>query len=325
MKTAFVTGATGFLGLNLIEQLVADDWHVTALHLPSDDLKYLLRYPVDAVAGNVMDVGSLQAVIPSGVDAVFHLAGDTSMWRKQAERQYKVNVCGTINMCRAAKEKQAACFVFTSSSSAFGYHDERLTESTQSNALTCGMNYNRTKYLSEQEVKKAAAAGLNAVILNPCNIIGPYDPGNWSQLIINASKGNLPGIPPGLGTFAHVKDIAQAHITAAQKGRSGQNYLLGGVEASFREVIGQIMKVTGRDLPLKELSPGKLRLAWYLSEVKSWFNGQEPMLTFPKYKRLIGRLTCDDSKARRELDFKTTSIAAMVADCHEWLVTEKIL
>ena len=314
------------MGLNLIELLVADHWQVTALHLPGDDLSRLSRYPVDPVAGDVVDGASILKVMPHGVDAVYHLAGDTSMWRKQAERQYKINVLGTTNICLAARENQASCLVFTSSSSAFGFHPkQRLTESTESNALTCGMNYNRTKYLSEQEVKKAAANGLNAKILNPCNIIGPYDPGNWSQLIVNAAKGNLPGIPPGLGTFAHVKDIAQAHISAVHKGRSGENYLLGGVEASFREVIGEIIKVTGKSMDLKELSPAKLRLAWYLSEVKSWFSGQEPLLTYPKYQRLIGRLTCDDSKARRELGFQTTSIAEMVADCHAWLKAENLL
>ncbi|MBI9077896.1 MAG: SDR family oxidoreductase [Desulfatibacillum sp.] len=325
MKRAFVTGATGFLGLNLIEQLQPLAWEVTAFHLPEEDLRYLSRYPVDMVGGNILDYPSLLNAMPESVDAVFHLAGDTSMWSKHAERQYAVNVTGTANVCRAAMVRNAGRFIHTSSSSAYGYHSVRLNERTPSNALDCGMNYNRTKYLAEQEVKKAVDRGLFAVLLNPCNIIGPYDPGNWSQLIKNVHNNKLPGFPPGTGTFAHVRDIANAHIAAVDKGRKGENYLLGGVEASFKEVIGEIMQVTGKQLPLKEISARKLQIAWALSSLKSFFTRQEPMLTYPKYKRLVGNLICDNSKASRELGFKTTTIREMVTDSYHWLEQENLL
>ena len=259
MKKAFVTGATGFLGLNLIERLLLKEWNITALYLPGDNLKYLSQLPVESVAGNVLDYQSLLKAIPEG-HIIFHLAGDTTTWHKNAERQYNINVRGTINMCRAAIEKKASRFVITSSSSAFGCHEDPISEQTVSNALTCKINYHRTKYLSEQEVKKAVEQGLFAVIMNPCNIIGPYDPGNWSQLIKSVYQNDLPGYPPGIGTFAHVRDVADAHISAANNGRKGENYLLGGVEASFKEVIIEILNIIGKDLifPRNNRHPVKL-------------------------------------------------------------------
>ena len=325
MKKAFVTGSTGFLGLNLIERLQRNNWEITALHLPGDDLKYLSQFNVKAVPGNILDIQSLQNAIPKNLNAIFHLAGDTSMWNKNDERQYKINVLGTANMCMAAMEKDAERFIHTSSSSAFGYHAQRLTESTPSNALNCKMNYNKTKYLAEQEVKKAVKSGLFAVLINPCNIIGPYDPGNWAQLIQNTCKNKLPGYPPGIGTFSHVKDIADAHISAVDNGKKGENYLLGGVEANFKDVILEIMKITGVSIPLKEISASKLKMAMYFSQIKSFFDRQEPLLTYPKYMRLVGKLTCDDAKAARELGFKTTSISEMLADCYQWLKQEQLV
>lgn len=322
MKTAFITGATGFLGLNLIQALKADNWHITALHLPGENTEYLDRFDVAKVEGDILDPSSLERAVPQLPDALFHLAGDTSMWKRNNARQFRINVTGTANICRVALEKKAVRFIHTSSSSAFGYHDTPLTETTPSNALSCGMNYNRTKFLAEQEVQKAVKQGLDAVILNPCNIIGPYDPGNWSQLIKNVCQGRLPGYPPGTGTFSHVRDIAQAHIDAVEKGRKGENYLLGGVRASFREVVSEILKVTGSNLQLKKLSKTRLKLILFASGAAALITGKEPLMTRPKYLRLVGHLTCDDTKAQKSLGFQTTSLHRMVADCHHWLEQE---
>ena len=325
MKKAFITGATGFIGLNLIELLLEDQWEVTALYIPGEDLKYLSRYKVHCVPGNILSYSTLQDALSCDPDVIFHLAGDTSTWKKDADRQYQVNVMGTVNMCRVALEKNIPRFVLTSSSSAFGIHDERISETTVSNALQTGISYHKTKYLSELELKKFVDKGLDAVIVNPCNLIGPYDVRNWSQLIINVCKGKMPGYPPGGGTFAHVRDIARAHMAAALKGKTGENYLLGGVEAPFKEVIDTVLKVTGARLSLTPVSKTKLGIAMALSSVKSAFTGKEPLLSYPKYRRLVGTLRCDSSKAIRELGFETTSIPEMVADCHHWLKTEGYL
>lgn len=325
MKKAFVTGATGFIGLNLIEKLLRQQWEVTALHLPGENLKYLSRYRTKQVAGNILDYPSLINAIPEDCDVIFHLAGDTSTWPKAAKQQFDINVNGTRYVCQAALEKCVGRFVLTSSSSAYGYHDGCLSEKTPSNALSCGMNYHQTKYLAELEVRQCIEHGLDAVILNPCNILGPYDQRNWSQLIINADKNRLPGYPPGIGTFAHVGDIADAHISAAEKGRSSENYLLGGVAASFKDVISEIYKVIGTSISLKPISKRQLKVALWVSSAWSFFSRREPTLTYPKYMRLVGKLVCDDSKAVGELGFSTTSISKMVSDSYHWLREEGLI
>ncbi|HHK40801.1 MAG TPA: NAD-dependent epimerase/dehydratase family protein, partial [Planctomycetaceae bacterium] len=127
-KTAFVTGATGFLGLNLVEVLLEGGWHVTALHRPSSDCSRLQGLNVELVEGDILDRDSLKAAIPPGVDAVFHVAADTSMWSRAAARQERINVDGTRNVIAAAIERRAGRMIHTSTIAVYGFQDGIITE-----------------------------------------------------------------------------------------------------------------------------------------------------------------------------------------------------
>jgi len=105
-KVAFVTGATGFVGLNLVEELGRQGWRVIALHRAGADLKYLRRMPAQRVRGDITDPASLRRVLPEAVDAVFHVAGDTSLWSRHNAQQDRVNIEGTRNMVAAAFERR---------------------------------------------------------------------------------------------------------------------------------------------------------------------------------------------------------------------------
>lgn len=324
-KTAFVTGSTGFIGLNLIEELCKENWKVYALHRSTSDLTYLKRFAVQRVTGSVRDYGALLAAMPEKPDAVFHLAGNTSAWSKQNQEQYEDNVIGTRNILQAALEKKAKKFIYTSSISAFGLHTTKIDENTPSNAETCGINYHLTKYLAEKEVAKAVEKGLDAVILNPCHVLGPYDKGNWSQLVRLVYQDKLPGITPGIGTFGHVKDVIQAHINAVEMGSTGEKYLLGGVEASFLRIIRTIQKMLDRPLSQNVTPAWMLRLALNGSQFKSVFSKKEPLLTPEKYKILTERAFCNSEKAQRELNYQTSTLEKMLSDTYGWLYAEGLL
>ncbi len=326
MKKAFVTGGSGFLGSNLIQELIKEQWEVIVLVMPDDPLTYLNQEQITCLRGDILDKGSLRRAMPEGESVtVFHVAGMTSMWHKKDKIQHQINVIGTQNVCRIAVEKQVGKLVFTSSISAYGYHHSRVNEQTVSNALSCHMNYNKTKYLGEMEVKKAILAGLNAVIVNPCNIIGPYDKAGWATLIVSANAGNVQGATEGNGTFAHVHDVVKAHIKAAEVGRTGENYLLGGVEVSFKEMIIEICEIIGKKAPKRSIPPFLLWIAMVLQGIKSFFDKKPPLLTYPRYKRLTGHIVCDDSKASEQLDYKTCTLKEMLTDSFGWLKKEGVL
>ena len=326
-RAAFVTGATGFLGRHLVDELCRQGWRVTALCLPSDDTR-VLPTEVTVAPGDITDIESVRAAMPPGPDAVFHLAGNTSTWSRNAHRQYQDNVLGTMNIIDVAVERSAGRLVYTSSISAYGYQPgRRIKEDTPSNVWDQGDNYGKTKLHAEQRIRQAVSERhLSAVILNPVNILGPYDRHNWSrQLILPVSAGTLRAIPPGAATWAYVGDVVAAHIAAVDLGRSGENYILGGVAASFKEVVNEIEEILGRPHSRRATPRAVLRMALWAATAKSWIDGRQPSLTRPQYRRAVGHLLCDDEKARRELGYRGTDLRTMLARTIDWLRRERLL
>lgn len=324
-RTAFVTGATGFLGLNLVEELLAQGWRVTALHRASSDLKYLRRLPAVRAVGDVTDAPSVRRAMPLGVDAVFHVAGDTSLWSRRDAEQDRVNVAGTRNVVGAALEKRARRFVHTSSISAYGLRSGRIDERAEQLGRVSPVNYERSKFLAEEAVRAGLARGLDAVILNPAGIIGRYDSRNYARIVNMVATGKLPGVPPGARSFCHARAVARAHVAAAGRGRTAENYLLGGTDASYLELVRAIGAATGRPVPARTTPAWALRALGAFGAMQGALTGRPPTLTPEAVRMVTGDVTCDCSKAERELGFRSVPLADMVADCVGWLTAEGLL
>ncbi len=324
-KRAFVTGATGFLGINLVQELLAQNWQVTAIKRSRSQTKYLDPLNINLVTGDVENVDSLRAAVPHQVDAVFHVAASTNLWSKYNQRQYKTNVEGTRNIIKVALEKEAGRFIHTSSIAAYGIHQDQVREDTLSNALDSGINYHVTKYLSENDVKQAVSGELDAVVLNPAHIVGPYDTHNWVQIFKNVYRQSMPGIPPTLGCFTYAPEVAKVHIKAYEKGVKGENYLLGGVEASMLEFVNFIERFLDKPISMKTTAPWILQLATKLYQLGALFTGKEPLLTPEKTKLLTHNVRCDDSKARQQLDFQAVPLETIVEKTCHWLKQENLL
>lgn len=325
-KTAYVTGSTGFLGVNIVEQLVAAGWQVYALRRATSRTSDLDKFDVIQVEGDVTDKASLLNTLPEGVDALFHGAADTSTWSVNNARQMRINVDGTKNVVAAALEKGAKRLVHTSSIGAFGKIDGvTLTESTPSNAMESGINYYQSKYLAEQAVRAGIERGLDAVILNPAQIVGPYDY-NYTPLIIRSLKtGQMKGVPKGNSVCGHVRDYAKAHVSAVENGRCGENYLLGGVHASFTEIFKTVGDIVNVQTPTWQLPAGLLSaLAVFLEKV-SFITKKEPLLTPEKVMLMNHRFGVDSSKAARELGFSTCSLHEMFNDAYEWSLANDLI
>lgn len=324
-KTAFVTGSTGFLGLNVLEQLVQQGWDAVALHRASSELKYLKRFPVERAEGDINDPDSLARAMPPNVDAVFHIAGDTNMWSRRNAQQDRINIDGTRHVVEAALRAKARRFVLTSSISAYGIHEGRIDETAEQRGRISTINYQRSKYLSEQEARKGIARGLDVVILNPASVFGPYDTTSWARLIQLIYAEKLPGILPGALSFCHSREVAKAHIAAAERGRTGENYLLGGADASFLELVRTIGDVTGRKVPAKPVSKSVLKVVSQVGNWISYVTDKPPRITPEMVRMATRRMHCDSSKAIRELGFRTESLRTMVEDAVTWLKQEGYL
>lgn len=323
-KTAFVTGGTGFIGLNLVEQLTQSGWDVVALHRASSRLAHLQNYPVRLVEGEIEDKASLERAMPEDVDAVFHVAGDVSLWSGHKQRQWRTNVVGTRNMVATALTKRCKKFVHTSSTAVYGMPAEPFDETSPKLGKN-GFNYQNSKAVAEEEVAKGIAQGLDAVILNPANVIGRYDWGTWSQFIRLAANRKLFRIPPGCACYADVGAVVRAHLAAVEKGRTGENYILGGPEASYADVVRLVGRLLGQPTNTAVGRPFVLRLAGRVSERISKITGKEPMISVESASIVTANIICRSDKAARELDYQPTSLKTMLKDCIDWMVAEDLV
>jgi dihydroflavonol-4-reductase len=324
-KTAYVTGSNGFLGLNLVEQLNLQGWLVMALHRHTSDTGYLKRHPVEMVEGDINDPASLARTLPLGVDAVFHVAGSTSLWARKNAEQDRINIDGTHNMVEAALNAGAKRFVHTSSISAYGLQSGTINETAEQLGAISPINYQRSKFAAEEEVRKGIARDLDAVILNPAGIIGRYDTGGYARMFRLVNAGKLPGVPPGSLSFCHAREVAKAHIAAAERGRTGERYLLGGADASFMALVKIIGELCGKPVPDKPTSAWVLKAAGMVGNWASLLTGKEPTLTPERASMVTRSLFCDCSKAMRELGYLAVPLRTMTEDCYEWLKQEGLL
>jgi dihydroflavonol-4-reductase len=325
MRTAFVTGATGFVGLNLVQELRARGWDVTACHRASSNLDYVRRFGPRLVVADILDPGALLAAMPARPDAVFHLAASINFWRPRNAEQTQINVDGTRNVVEAALARKAARFIQMSSLAAWGPGDgDVIDESTPSRAPGHAVNYYRTKWLAEQEVQRGIERGLSAVFINPANILGPYDPGTWSRAFRLVQQRRVPFIPPGEAPFCHVRQVVLATLSAMERGGIGERYLLAGTQASYREVFGIMCELLGQKrLPVAP--------SWLLaclargSEVLSRFSGEAPDITTDMARVLSIRYEVRSTKAESELGYAVVPLRTMVEDAFDWLRQEHLV
>lgn len=325
-KRGFVTGASGFVGASLVTQLLQQGWEVTALVRASSPLEDLPSNEIDLRVGDITDAGSVRECMPAGVDCVFHVAASTSIWSGDNALQTRINVDGTRNVIDAAIRRGAGRLAHTSSIAVWGQQSRLINEDSPRYTGSDWINYIRTKHAAEEIVRAATNAGdIDAVILNPANILGPGDRHNWSRMARMIHSGKLPGAPPGGGAFADVHEVARAHIRAFEHGGRGQNYLLGGEDALFIDIVRQLGDILGRRVPGRPVPAMVLRAAARFYAMAAAVTRRAPDLT-PEGAELVSHhVRIDSSRARRELGYRYTPIRKLLEDTCQWLETKGML
>ena len=323
----FITGATGFLGTNLVLQLMELGAEITAIKRATSNLEAFIDMSITWCEGDVLDKQSLMEACPEKVDVIFHMAADTNMWSKNNDKQTQINLKGTSNMIEVALAKKAKRFIHTSSIAAFGIHHTTVTEETPQLGGECFANYYQTKFQSEQLVKQAVKEkGLDAVILNPCHLVGAWDYHNWSQMLTMVAENRLPGVPPGYGSFCHIKEIAKAHIAAFEKGCTGENYILSGADASFLEFVTAIGKMLNKKVPKKAMPYWLLKIVGNVSVFFARFTDKEPDMTPEKVLIVSEVLKVSSIKAQQELGYSVDiPLEVMLNDCYQWMKQREMI
>lgn len=252
MITALVTGGTGFVGSHVARALTARGYQVRILRRKTSRLDAVTDIDCEHVIGDVNDPESLRSAM-QGIDWVFHVAAVADYWRSDPARIYEVNVDGTRHVLNTAHEQGVRRVIFTSSAAALGHHRTGLhpvDEATRFNWNQHLTPYGHSKFLAEAEVFRAVRRGLDCVILNPSVIIGPGDLNQISSsVVLEMARGRVPStVPPGGVTVIDVRDVADAHVAAAERGRTGERYILGAVDLSHKAWLRLTADAVGRPM-----------------------------------------------------------------------------
>ncbi|MEO8461046.1 MAG: NAD-dependent epimerase/dehydratase family protein [Dokdonella sp.] len=319
MTSVFLTGASGFLGGHILRELRALECEVKALSRRPESDAAIAALGAVPVRAELSDRASLRAAM-AGCEAVFHVAADTSMWRQQAAAQTATNVQGTENLLRASEAENVRAFVHTSSVAAHSHLAHGvIDESTPQRGAESFINYERTKFLGEQLVRKSSVPWI---VFNPTHILGPGDRHSWARLIMLVDAEKLPGIPPGIGTFADVREIAKAQVRAWQQQRFGQAYIVGGVQLSFLDFVHPVGAALGKRTPRRATPAFALMTFARLSNTWAHITGKEPDITPEAAMLTCHALYADSSKAIRELDYVETPFDALLKDTLDWMRKE---
>ena len=249
MKKRFlVTGATGFLGTHLVQQLLDRGDDVVALSRSG-------KAPAGAIArkGDVLDQGSIRDAA-AGCDGVFHAAGFVSRKPEDAAALYEVHVEGTKRLLAACKEAGVRRVVVASTSGTVAVSDDRDHVATENDETPIGIlqrwPYYRAKLFAEKAALSASAPGFDVVCVNPTLLLGPGDVnGSSTEDVKLFLERKIPAIPPGGLSFVDVRDAATAMILAMERGRPGARYLIGAQNLTVREFFGRLERASGVKSP----------------------------------------------------------------------------
>ena len=317
---ALVTGGTGFLGANLAAGLLDRGWQVRILRRTTSPLDAVKDLNVEHAIGDVLEAGSLPAVM-DGVDVVFHVAAISIYWRSKPDLIYKVNVDGTRHALDAARQAGVRRVVFTSSAAAVGVVRGRPSnEDDAYHENIVKFPYGHSKWLAEEVARQAAKDGQEVVIVNPSVIVGPRDI-NWGagSIIKEIANRRVPGAPPGGVNTVAVGDVVAGHIGAAEKGRSGERYILSGENLTHRQLMDIVARVVGVKPPRWNMPAWLFPLLATAADAASRLDVRLPIdATQLRLSREF--IWFDNSKARRELNLPAsrTPIEQAVRQAYEW-------
>jgi len=319
---AFVTGGTGFVGGNLIRQLLNSGIKVRALVRSSSDQRNLKDLAIDQVSGDLDNQELLEKAM-QGCEWLFHVAAHYSLCLKDSQAIYKANVNGTKEILAAAHTAKIKRIVYTSSVAAIGLAPEGqiADESTTTTVDKLISDYKKSKFLAEQLAFAAAKDGIPVIIVNPSTPIGPYDvkPTPTGDIVLKFLRRQMPVyVHTGLN-LVDVRDVAQGHILAAEKGRIGERYILGNKNVTLKEVLDILEKITGLPAPKRSIPHFIPLLVSYFDELLiSKLLGREPTVTINGAKMACHPMYYHSEKAVRELGLPQSSIETALQDAVTW-------
>jgi nucleoside-diphosphate-sugar epimerase len=321
----FLTGISGFIGSNLARELATDGHTVNALIRGTASSELGDMNGINLIRGGLFDKDILRQAM-EGCDAAFHLAAYAKPWAKDPGEYHRINVEGADSIFDAALQVGVKRVVFTSSAATMSpsYDTEAVTESTP----------RKVPYFNAYEVTKADAEklaveychkGLEVVTVNPSRVFGPgpLNPSNSvTKMIVGFCQGSwriIPGDGTKIGNYVFIDDVVHGHLLAAQKGRPGERYILGGDNITFDRFFEILAEVSGERHRMFHLPLGIMKAAARMMELQNPVTGIPPAITVDFVKKYLNHWSLSSEKATQELGYRITPFDVGVRKTIAWM------
>jgi dihydroflavonol-4-reductase len=318
--TTVITGASGQVGLHLIDALQSRGQRVRAMVLPTDD--GLAGREVEIVRGDVRDPEALRRAF-EGAEVVYHLAAIVSTKADAGALIFGVNLDGARNAARIAREAGVRRFVHFSSMVVFDPDPLDLPlDEDRPRVRRTGSPYTLSKVLGELAVREEIALGLDAVIVHPTVIVGPHEThhdGIVKNLIAQHFTGKLPAMVDGGFNLVDVLDVVEGAIAAEERGRTGESYILGGRWYTIEDLLAVAESLSGRRRPRLKIPIWVARAALPLVEAGAGALGAKPLYNKEELAQLSGNSDIRSDKAGRELGYAPRPIDDSLLRIYRWL------
>lgn len=318
---ALVTGATGFIGGNLMRELLRQGIEVRALVRNGRDTSSLAELGTETCRGDLCDASSLDQAV-AGCDVVFHVAAQYSFWVPDVRAMYETNVGGTRRLLEAALRHGVKKVVYTSSVATLAIPGDGRpgTEEREASPQDLIGHYKRSKFLAERVALEMCQKGLLVVVVNPSTPVGPGDvkPTPTGKIILDFLRRRMPAyVDTGLN-LVHVNDVAKGHILAWQRGKVGERYILGNRNLSLQQILGMLEKIAGIPAPRLRLPLWLALGAAYGDELLSRLRSCPPRVPVVGVKMAAKHMYFDASRAVRELGLPQTPVEQALEQAVHW-------
>src|SRR5579863_4067531 len=319
---AFVTGATGFLGSHVARALADQGAELRLLVRPTSNLKNLEGLKAETATGDLRDAASFEKAM-SGCDTVFHVAADYRLWVRDPGEMYRSNVEGTRALLEAARKGGVRRVVYTSSVATMGFTSDGYPADEDSPVALADMigHYKRSKFMAEQIALEAGRSGMHVVTVNPTTPIGEQDvkPTPTGRIVVDFLKRKFPAyVETGLN-LVDVRECAAGHITAMERGKSGERYILGGENLTLKQILDKLGAISGLPSPTVKVPYFVAYVAGAVDEtVSGRFLGREPRATVDAVRMGKKKMFASSAKAERELGWKIVPVEDALRRAVEW-------
>ncbi len=324
-----ITGATGYIGVQLAKRLAGEGHTVHALYRSESKTAELKNIEgIKLVKGDILFPESLKEAV-RGCNGVFHVAALAKPWDKNPQTFYQYNVQGALNVFDAARKAGAFRIVFTSTAGVISPSNGKPSDEYTPRSVDFFTDYERSKAQAEEKAVDLSKAGMEIVIVNPTRVYGPgqlSDSNGVTRMVKLYLKGKfrtLPGDGKSIGNYVYIDDVIDGHIRAMEQGRAGERYILGGDNVSFNDFFNLLSDLTGKSGKLYKIPIPVMNLAARFMEVRANLTGTPPLLTPPWVKKYLYNWELSSEKAKRDLGYEYTPIEVGLGKTIDWILRNR--